>query len=278
MSILVLENTKTVTIESAALSDPGIKRELNQDAIFHQSSQLPTTKPVGLFIVCDGMGGHRGGEIASRIAVDTITAELADLFVEPQPMLADEETRPSLFKPAQKIRAAVYEANDQIRRYAQNHADETPDLGTTVTVVVIYDNLAYILNAGDGRVYIYRDGQLTRITEDHSLAAALVREGIIEEAEVATHPKSNVILRALGVEEAVEVDTFEWPLQSGDKLLLCCDGLWKAFPNEADLGQWVASDLTAAALCQQLVSEAKQRDGSDNISVVVVKISEANNC
>jgi PPM family protein phosphatase len=233
---------------------------------------------VGLFIVCDGMGGHRGGEIASRIAVDTITAELADLFVEPPSLLADEETRPSLLKPAQKMRAAVYEANDQLRRYAQNHTDETPDLGTTVTVVVIYNKLAYILNVGDGRVYICRDGQLTRITEDHSLAAALVREGIIEEAEVATHPRSNVILRALGVEEAVEVDMFEWPLQSGDKLLLCSDGLWKAFPNEADLGQWMASDLTAAVLCQQLVSEAKQRDGSDNISVVLVKINEASNC
>jgi protein phosphatase len=266
MDTMTLRIEKSLQIDSAAFSDRGKKRKLNQDAIFHQTGRTSTNKNVGLFLVCDGMGGHRGGEIASRIAVDTITSELAGIF-------ASADTSRSAFR--QKIRTAVSKANSEIRQYAQTHADQAPDLGTTVTLVAIYDNVAYIINAGDGRVYGWREGQLAQVTEDHSLAAALAKQGFIDETEVVHHPQNHIIFRALGADEAIEMDAFKWSLQEGDKLLVCSDGLWKAFENAGELGQRLAEESTAAELCQQLVHEANQRDGSDNISAIVVTISEA---
>jgi protein phosphatase len=134
---MMIHEAKKIKIESAALSDPGTRRNQNQDMVFHQIGRVNGDKTVGLFLVCDGMGGQRGGEIASRIAVDTIAAELAGLFTEAHLFLNGDDTHPSFFMLDQKMWAAVEEANAQIYQYAQNHADETPRLGTTVTAVLI---------------------------------------------------------------------------------------------------------------------------------------------
>jgi protein phosphatase len=272
---MMIHEAKKIKIESAALSDPGTRRNQNQDMVFHQIGRVNGDKTVGLFLVCDGMGGQRGGEIASRIAVDTIAAELAGLFTEAHLFLNGDDTHPSFFMLDQKMWAAVEEANAQIYQYAQNHADETPRLGTTVTAVLIYDNLAYIAHAGDGRVYIGRQEHLIQLTQDHSLVATLAQNGYIDESEIASHPQSHIILRALGIRESIELDTLDWELEPGDKVLICSDGLWKAFPDSSELGQLLQANATAASLCHQLVSEAKERDGSDNISAVVVRVSEA---
>jgi protein phosphatase len=136
--------------------------------------------------------------------------------------------------------------------------------------------LALIANVGDSRAYAWRNHELTQLTQDHSLAAKLAEAGMIEEEEVADHPRSNVVLRALGIEDEVEVDFFEWRPQPGDKLLLCSDGLWNAFPDADELGQWLSSDAAPADLCQHLVNEANRRDGSDNISAIVIGVNEAN--
>lgn len=273
METMAQATEKTLQLESAAFTDPGTRRTVNQDTIFHQTGQTSTGDNVGLFLVCDGMGGHQGGEVASRIAVDTITAELADLFTS-----NDDYTAPSLSTLRQKITTAVGKANTQIRQYAQKHANRTPDLGTTLTLMIIYGPNAYIINAGDGRVYGWRNGQLTQITRDHSLAALLAEGGVIDQTKIARHPQSHVILRALGIEDQLKVDVYNWEIQAGDKLLLCSDGLWKAFENPNELEQRLAKDITAADLCQQLVGEAKQRDGSDNISAIVVAIQPAIEC
>jgi protein phosphatase len=264
---------KTPQLESAAFTDPGTRRTVNQDTVFHQIARTPSDDNVGLFLVCDGMGGHQGGEIASRIAVDTITAELADLFAS-----ATASNSPSFSILRQKITTAVGKANTQIRQYAQQHADETPSLGTTLTLMVIYGPTAYIINAGDGRVYGWREGKLTQITRDHSLAAVLAEGGVIDQSKVARHPQSHVILRALGIEDQLKVDMYHWEIRAGDKLLLCSDGLWKAFEDPNELEQRLTKDITAADLCQQLVLEAKKRDGSDNISAIVVAIQPAPEC
>ncbi|MBI1878360.1 MAG: serine/threonine-protein phosphatase [Chloroflexi bacterium] len=270
----MIREAQKIKIESAGLSDPGKSRKLNQDTIFHQIGQINGGKPAGLFIVCDGIGGQRGGEIASRIAVDTITAELPHFFAEAPTSSKNGDTHPSFFTLNQKMRAAIEEANAQICQYADDHPDETPYLGTTVTAVLIYGNLVHIINAGDGRVYICRQGQLTQVTQDHSLAAKLAQKGFIDETEIATHPQNHIILRALGVKEHIELDAFDRELEPGDKILICSDGLWKAFPDSSELGQLLQINTTAAALCHQLVSEAKRRDGSDNISAIVVTVSE----
>lgn len=270
---MIAEHEKTLEIESAALTDPGSERDLNQDVVFHLTSHTSQGEAVGLFLVCDGIGGHRGGEIASRIAVDTISGDLAKLFSSQT--MPSSASYPTL---AQQMEAAIRHANDEIGQYAQKHADKTPDLGTTVTVAVIYNHTAHIAHAGDCRVYLYRQGSVSQITQDHSVAAQLAKEGIIDEIEIAQHPSSNVILRALGTEPDIEVDVFDYPLEPGDKLLLCSDGLWKSLSDPAELAHWLSKPIAAADLCRQLVAEAKTRDGSDNISAIVASLDEAVEC
>lgn len=272
MNTMVREITAQ-KIESAALSDPGTKRHTNQDTIFHQISRTNRGKTIGLFLVCDGMGGQRGGEIASRIAVDTITAELDNFFSGASISAGNGDTRPSFYTLKQKLCLAVEEANAQICRYAEDHQNETPHLGTTVTAALIYGDMAHIINAGDGRVYVSRPGQLIQVTKDHSLAATLAQEGFIEEEAIASHPQNHIILRALGVKETIELDEFDWELEPGDTLLLCSDGLWKAFPNRSELAELLQQETTATTLCHRLVAEARERDGSDNISAVVVTVN-----
>jgi len=271
---IVFENKKILQLDSAAFTDPGRKRDLNQDVIFHQTSQTEQGEVMGLFLVCDGMGGHRAGEIASRIAVDTITADLAELFLSSRKFSPQERTHPSSLTLSQKIEAAIHKANQEIQRFSQNHPDEAPDLGTTVTLALIHGEAAHIANVGDGRAYIWRNGKTMQITRDHSLAAQLASKGLIDESEIASHPRSNIILRALGVGDELEVDVFDWVLQPGDKLLLCSDGLWKSMGNPVELAHWLGLQTTAADLCQQLVAQAKARDGSDNISAIVVDIKQ----
>jgi protein phosphatase len=277
MGVALHETKKSLQLDSAAFSDPGKTRVLNQDTIFHQTAQTNIHQNVGLFLVCDGMGGYRGGEIASRIAVDTITGGLADLFASTS-YLNCGKTCSSFLALCQKIQAVVNKANAEIRQYALNHFEDTPDLGTTLTLAVVYGDLAHIVNAGDGRVYAWRNGRLTQLTQDHSVAALLLQQGQIDESELVHHPKNHILLRALGAEDSIEVDEFDWELQAGDKLLLCSDGLWKAFESAAELEQRFAEHLTTAHLCHRLVNEAKQRDGSDNISAIIVSAREANGC
>lgn len=270
---MIAERERTLEIESAALTDPGSERDLNQDVVFHQTSYTGQGEAVGLFLVCDGVGGHRGGEIASRIAVDTITGDLADLFSSQK-----GHTRSVTPVLARRVVSAIRHANDEIQQYAQKHADRTPNLGTTVTLVVILGQTAYGGHVGDCRVYLWRKGRVNQITQDHSLAAQLAREGIIDELEIAEHPRSNVILRAVGHEADVKVDVFEHPLEPGDKLLLCSDGLWKSLSNPADLACWLGQPMAVADLCRQLVAEAKTRDGSDNISAIVASLNKVTGC
>lgn len=270
---MMAEQEKALEIESAAFTDPGSERDLNQDVVFHQTSFTGQGEPVGLFLVCDGVGGHRGGEIASRIAVDTITSDLAELFSS-----QDNQSQPASPIWPHRVEAAIRHANDEIRQYAQKYADKTPDLGTTVTLAVVFNQNAFFAHVGDCRAYLWRKGGVSQITQDHSVAAQLAREGIIDEIEIAQHPSSNVILRALGKEIDLNVDVSDQTLEPGDKLLLCSDGLWKSLSDPIELARWMGKPLTAADLCQQLVAKAKTLDGSDNISAIVANLNEAVGC
>jgi protein phosphatase len=265
-----LEDTNTLQIDSAALSDPGQKRDLNEDTVFHQTGQTDTGKIADLFLVCDGLGGHQAGEVASRMAVETITVDLAKLLSPSTPSAGPDSTQLSPHTVRQHIKAAIARANTQLVAYAHNHQQTAANLGTTVTLAVVYGNQVYIANVGDGRVYAWRNNKITQITQDHSLAATLAEMGQIDQEEIVDHPRSNVIIRALGSEETVKIDLFEWKPQAGDRLLLCSDGLWKAFSDKDELALRLRLPLSDADLCQQLVEEANRRDGSDNISVVIV--------
>jgi len=273
MGIFIREREKTLQIDSAALTDRGQQRQINEDYIFHQSAQTPQQEPVGLFMVCDGLGGHQAGEIASRLAVETVTTELSDLF-SAHGSTDHQATRPSALTLNESIERAIIKANAEIRAYAAKHPQKAANLGTTVTLALVQGEFVHLANVGDGRAYAWRAGSLTRITQDHSLAAELARQGVIEDAQIAGHARSNVLTRAVGIKDEVEVDMFDWLLQPGDKLLLCSDGLWKAFPDNNELARFLASAQTSAELCQELVAQAKERDGSDNISAVVITLNQ----
>ena len=266
-----------VHLDSAALSNRGLRRELNQDAIFHQTSQTRTGEGLGLFIVCDGMGGQHAGEIASRIAVDTISDELVGLFAG-EDTSEKSKTLPSKQASAHPITAAIEKANAEIRHYVKHNRGTATKMGTTATLALVRGHLVDFANVGDGRAYLWRQGMLRQVTQDHSLAAKLAAEGVIESNDVYYHPHNNIILRALGIGERVEVDLFEEELEIGDKLLICSDGLWKAFGSADKLVDWLDTETTPADLCQQLVQEAKLRDGSDNISVIIVEVKPVADC
>lgn len=221
------------------------------------------------------MGGRQGGEIASRIAVDTISNYFMDLFNHTS---RDRQTQPSGQTLERMLKEAIQRANQEIRQYACNHLGIGDKMGTTVTVAITDGSAIKIANVGDGRAYTWRNDILTQITQDHSLAARLVTEGVIDSQDIYYHPHNNIILRALGIDDDLEIDIFDWELQTGDKLLLCTDGLWKTFGNTDKLARWLGGKTTPANLCQQLVNEAVIRDGSDNISAVVVSTENPTDC
>jgi serine/threonine protein phosphatase PrpC len=271
MFALFSGNVKTLTIDAAALTDRGQKRKSNEDAVFHQTGQTHTGHQGGLYMVCDGLGGHQAGEVASHLAVQTVSAELIDWLFSSDA----KNNHPSLSTSdvQQRIQTAIIKAHAQILEYAQTHS-EARTMGTTITLALVLDDTAYIASVGDSRAYIYREGYITQITEDHSWAAALARMGKIGENEVVNHPHRNILYRTLGLQNEADfaVDIFEWELQPGDKLLLCSDGLWQAFPVTVELARWLDFSDSSADICQQLVTEAKQRNGSDDISAIVIRV------
>lgn len=274
MSVAMYASEKTLRVEAAALTDRGQQRKLNEDAVFQRTVRTETGQNVGLYIVCDGLGGHQAGEVASRLAVDSVSAALAQVFypIKNSSIYADPLLRPTTIR--KKLEAAINKANTRIHQYAQLNPRKAANLGTTITLAFVYEDQAYIANVGDSRTYVWRSGQLQQLTEDHSLAAHLAKMGIIEEKEIAGHPRSNVLSQALGMDGDIEVTLSDWSLQPGDKLLLCSDGFWQAFPDNSELADRLGSTESLVDLCWQLVTEANQRDGSDNISVVVVNVKD----
>jgi protein phosphatase len=262
ISTMLWENRKVLEMNSAAVTDRGQRRHLNEDAVFEQSEPR-----AGLYLVCDGLGGHQAGEVASQLAIKTVTAELDPLFTK----LTSGESYFNNLK--EDIETAVIKTNVIVRHYAETHPYHAGDLSTTLTLALIYDDLLYVANVGDSRAYIWREGEVTQLTQDHSLAARLASVGMIDKGQVDNHPYRNMLYRAIGMDDEVTVDIFKWKLEIGDRLLLCSDGLWQAFPDLYDLAWWISQTATPRILCRRLIEEANRRDGSDNISAVVVNIN-----
>ena len=227
----------------------GQVRSANEDAF------LATEE---LAVVADGMGGHRAGEVASASTVDVLRNAQGSRSVE-------------------DLVAAVHRANRRVNDAAAED-DELRGMGTTVCVVglVRYDDeeqLA-VLNVGDSRVYLLADGVLTRLTEDHSLVETLLREGRISPEEAEVHPQRNVITRALGVEALVVVDAWLLRPADGDRLLLCSDGLFGEL-SEDRIAEILAEPDDAEVIARRLAAEAEAAGGRDNITTVVVDVSES---
>jgi len=278
----------TITLQAAGAKDTGKVREANEDDFFVKVVQASDEEPVGLFIVADGIGGHMGGEFASEWAAKTLREELKELFIPTDPRKTKKLDPAELeaivsggSAPTRRlgeteiermIRRAVERANQVVLGIAQAKPAEAADTGSTVTMAVVKGSMAYVANVGDSRTYLFRDGKLAPITQDHSVVASLVAAGQIEPEEVYTHPQRNLIYRSLGDKPDVEVDLFRQELQSGDQLLLCSDGLWEMVrdPRIAELLQKAPDTKTA---CTWLVNEANKNGGEDNIAAVVVWIA-----
>jgi len=271
--------------EASGCKDVGKVREANQDEFFMRVTQSSDADPVGLFIVADGMGGHAGGDIASRLTVQTISKQLLALFTPEEPLktikldtrrleaeIAGKEPPTYVLsgsKVRELIKLAVLEANDVVVETARQKPFEAGDAGSTVTLALIQGNTAHIANVGDSRTYLYRDGALKLITQDHSLVASLVEAGYIQPEEIYTHPQRNIIYRALGNKQKLEVDLFQQTLQSGDRLLLCSDGLWEMV-SDSKIAKIIKNGATPDATCKELIQVANKNGGKDNIGVIIV--------
>lgn len=269
-------------LDASALTDPGMERITNEDHVWAQVFIDSQGLTLGLFVVCDGMGGHLGGEFASYWATEAIKREFSALFCPGDPRatlhLSHEETGSEnrrLEKPAGVIESlalsAIQKANRVVHEYAQIKPDQAAEAGTTVSMVIVQGDRALIANVGDSRTYLLRKRQLRQITKDHSLVANLVASGQLAPEEIYDHPKRNMIFRSLGQKEKVKADLFWEDLQPGDCFLLCSDGLWEMVRDPRQIVRIIEDADTLDQACAELVEAANQAGGEDNIGVVLVK-------
>jgi protein phosphatase len=245
-------------LEAHLLSDVGRYRQQNEDHCIlcaPEDARLREERGV-LLAVADGMGGVHGGEFASRLALQTITERYYD------------DREPEL---PSRMRRAVIVANQRIYEEAENHP-EYQGMGTTVSVLVLHGDQAYIAQVGDSRVYMHRDGKgVTQITEDHSLVAEQVRNGYLSEDEAKNHSLKNLITRAVGTREVVKVDLFVFDVQKNDDLLICSDGLSNMVESGEIQDALAMPSLQGAG--RTLVGRALNAGGSDNITAAMMRVT-----
>lgn len=240
----------------ALRSHVGRVRQENQDSgLVSEPGDWPDGR---LVIVADGMGGHKGGATASRLAVTTIRSEF---------LAAKAADIPAA------LERAVRTANEVIHTESKRNPD-LRNMGTTATVLALQGDSAWWAHVGDSRLYLLRDGRLQQITEDHSLVATMVREGLISADEAAVHPRRNVLNRSLGVAGEVEVDLGRQPmaLREGDVFLLCSDGLHGFVPEDAIRDALLLGADDAAERCIELALAA---GAPDNVTAAVCRIGDA---
>lgn len=233
-----------------SLTDIGIRREMNQDYFF--ASEEPVGRLPNLFIVADGMGGHKAGDFASRCTVETMAA-------------AARSTQKT--DPGEILTECVSRANEAVRTHARRYP-ETTGMGTTVVATVLTGAKLTTANVGDSRLYLIGGG-IRQITRDHSLVQKMVRMGEMDERSAHRHPDRNIITRAVGADELVQTDIFVTMLKPGERILLCSDGLTGMVEDEEIL-QIVnsADDLTSKTA--YLVELANKNGGKDNITVILI--------
>lgn len=231
-------------------TDIGRKRSINQDCVY--SCSVPLGSLDNLFIVADGMGGHKAGDYASAYAVNAIEREVD----------ADENT-----SPIKILRNAIECANGEIFEKAKE--EDFAGMGTTVVASTIVGSTLYIANVGDSRLYLIRDG-IVQLTKDHSLVEEMIRVGEINREDARFHPDKNIITRAVGADATVMIDFFEEELIDGDVILMCSDGLSNMVGDDDILGI-IKKHKNVAEMADELVKTANHNGGKDNIGIVLVR-------
>lgn len=261
-------SSKNKNIRFGQASDVGQLRSNNQDAcltVLASSEITGTPPPIGFFVVADGMGGHHDGELASAITVQTLVREVVDQIILPHidgsERTADQKTIPEV------LSDSMLAANQAVQ-------DHVPNGGTTATCALIRGDLAYIAHVGDSRAYLISEGNLELITRDHSLVRRLLELGQLTPEEAEVHPQRNVLYRAIGQGETLEVDAATRRMPPTSRLLLCSDGLWGVIGDEkiAEILEEHADDDQAA--CNKMVTVANELGGPDNITAVLIHMPE----
>ena len=238
-------------LKTYSMTDIGRRRKLNQDTVY--SCENPLGNLNNLFIVCDGMGGHQAGDYASAYTVKAIEREVE----------ACEES-----SPIRILREAISTANREVYEKANAEA-AFAGMGTTCVAATIDEDVMYVANVGDSRLYLI-DSDITQVTKDHSLVAEMVRKGSLDENQARVHPDKNIITRAIGASPTVEIDFFEVELNPGDIILMCTDGLTNMVEDEEIL-RIVKKGTDTADIADNLIKMANHNGGKDNIGVVIVE-------
>ena len=244
-------------MQTWGLTDPGNIRQQNQDSY----AIVPFGRDRVLMIVCDGMGGAKSGNVASSLAVEVFTDEVRRTQ---RPGMTPEKAAAMLRSALELSNSAVYEQSQL--------SDDFTGMGTTLSVLWMSDNFVYIGHVGDSRVYLLRDGEFKQMTLDHSLVEQLVREGVLTEEEAQNHPMRNIITRAIGTDESVEVDVVVEERRKGDLWLACSDGLHGLVDDRQmrDALRQYAPEKAADVL----LKAALDAGGRDNVTLVIVHDGE----
>ena len=244
-------------MDIGAISHTGLIREINEDSYFVSEDTM------NLFIVADGMGGHKAGEVASSLAIDSVKS-----FIQNHIPKAVGNSDESVCK---IIEEAIFEANTRVFKESIQE-ERYQGMGTTITMALIQSKM-FIGHIGDSRAYLIRDGEITQITQDHSLVAELLKNGTITEKEAKAHPQRNIITRALGTEENILVDVYTIELLQGDIIVLCSDGL-SNLVDPVEIKESLMNSRSMQVGCEHLVALANERGGHDNITIIGIKDNE----
>jgi len=235
-------------MQAAVLSDIGRVRRQNQDRFLINQSQ-------GLFVVCDGMGGHKAGEVAAQMAIDTISGCLDQL----------ENEDPLIF-----LNQSILKANREIFSLSRQ-SEEHSDMGTTVTAAVIRDMNLYTAHIGDSSLFIIRSSGVEKVTRDHTLAEKMLSEGLINENEINTNRYRHILTRALGVDETVEIDLFVSRLQAEDRLFMATDGVTDLIQPQ-EMWEIIVREPDPEKALEQILALALERGGHDNITMILIAL------
>ena len=236
-------------IKSFSVTDIGRKRKLNQDFVYSSDETVGNLKNV--YIVADGMGGHQAGDYASKCTVETMVREIKGCFEQ---------------SPIRILSRAIRIANDQVRRKARED-ESLYGMGTTVVAATVLGKYLQVANVGDSRLYIINE-EVRQITRDHSLVEEMVRMGGLDREAARNHPDKNIITRAIGARDTIEIDFFHEELKSGDLILMCSDGLTNMLEDE-EIGRILKTPGTIEERAERLIDAANQ-NGRDNIAVILI--------
>ena len=227
--------------------------------------------PLGLYVVCDGMGGGNAGEIAGALAVEAIHAHLAEAARHADlPLIGPCDATVSA--PANRLASAIRAANTVVHRESWGRPDYA-GMGTTVVAALLRDEVLSIAHVGDSRLYLVRNGTIQALTTDHSWVAEQILKGVITEEEAERSPRRNIVTRALGVEISVDVELAEVPVKGGDILLLCSDGLTRGV-RPIDILRILSGSEDLPTMSDRLIAMANEAGGDDNTTVVIVALRD----